>query len=311
MPQLRRHVSLILCLILLAGAAQFAFAAEDASAKLAFAPVGQEFHFDTGVLRGTLRAGGKSRGLGPIFHTATGAQLAGMFGLFSPYRLLTSEARFGTAGWDWASTAKGHADGAVEVQWKADAVHPLNMTGVYRWSAPDTLDLQFTVQPQRDLPKFELFLASYFNGFPAALAYVGELPDAKGQPGFMDAIKANGDWQTFPRDAQAAALFGDGRWVHPPNPVAWKIMPRLAAMLALRRDAKSGVTAVLMASPEDCFAISMPEEQDVHRSVYLSLFGRDLKKGEKASARARLVIGKDITNEKAVNLYKEYIRRGY
>lgn len=60
----------------------------------------------------------------------------------------------------------------------------------------------------------------------------------------------------------------DGRWERPPNRVA---------------------------GPEECFAVSMPFDEDPHRSIYLSLFGRDLEVGETATARTRLVIDRDIS----------------
>ena len=124
----------------------------------------------------------------------------------------------------------------------------------------------------------------------------------------MEALKAFGDWQTFPRNDAAAAISNDGRWSRPPHPVTWKMMPRMAAPLALRRDAKSGLTAVLMSRPNDCFAVSMPYGEEGHRSVYFSLFGGDLKAGQKASAGARLVIGKDITDDRAMELYRAYLK---
>ena len=126
----------------------------------------------------------------------------------------------------------------------------------------------------------------------------------------MEAAKAGGDWQTFPRDDAAAAISPTAGGARPPNPVTWKMMPRLAAPLALRRDAKSGLTAVLMSRPDDCFAISTPYGEEGHRSLYLSLFGRDLKAGQAASARARLVIGKNISDDRALGLYREYLGFG-
>lgn len=254
---------------------------------------------------------GKSLGLRPLTHLATGTQIAGAFGILSPYRLLTSHARFGTAAWDWPRTCEVQADGAARVRWSADKEHPLDLTGVYRWSAPDTLDVELLVKPQRDLDVFELFLASYFNGFPQALAPVTlQGPGLLSGAGtFVEAVKADGDWLTFPRNRTAAAIFGDGRWTRPPNPVTWKIRPAVAAPMALRRDAKSGLTAVLMSRPADCFAVSMPYGEDPHRSVYLSLFGRDLKAGKAASAGARLVIGKDLTEDRAMELYRNYAHR--
>jgi len=283
-------------------------AAPGGTVKLAFAAADKAFRFDTGVLKGTLREGGRSLGLKPVLEAASGTPLAGAFGLFSPYRLLTSDARFGTAAWDWASEARLLGDGAVEVRWAPDAERPLAITAVYRWAAPNTLDFTATVKPEKDLARFELFLASYFDGFPASFAYVRENPQADGKPGFMEARKASGDWQAFPRDDAAPPIIGDGRWKREPNPVEWKIMPRLAAPLALRRDAKTGLTAVLMAPVSDCFAVMMPYGEEGHRSVYLSLFGRDLKAGEDATARARLVIGRDISDAQAVALWEDYVR---
>ena len=93
---------------------------------------------------------------------------------------------------------------------------------------------------------------------------------------------------------------------YPPYPVPWTLRPRLAAPLALRRDLESGLTAGLMAPVKDCFAMSTPCGEDHHRSLYLSLFGRDLKAGETASACARLVIGKNISDQQAIDLYETY-----
>jgi len=286
-----------------------ALAEDRSSSRLAFTRVANEIHFDTGVLKGTLGEGGKSLGLRPVTHIASGTQIAGAFGILSPYRMLTSEARFGTAAWEWPSTSEVLAAGAASVHWSADKEHPLQMTGVYRWSADDTLDLALTVKPQRDLRRFELFLASYFNGFPAALAYVEQPGSAGRSRRFMEAVKSGGDWQAFPRDDTAAMLFGDGRWTRPPYPVTWKIMPRFAAPLVLRRDAKSGLTAVLMSRPSDCFAVSMPYGEEAHRSVYLSLFGGDLKAGQEVSAGVRLVIDQNGSDDRALELYRAYLKK--
>jgi hypothetical protein len=83
-------------------------------------------------------------------------------------------------------------------------------------------------------------------------------------------------------------------------------MPPLAAPLALRRDAKTGLTGVVMAPTEDCFAVLTPFSGEGHRSLYLSLLGRDLAAAETAAARARLVIGSAISDGQAVALYEAY-----
>jgi len=89
--------------------------------------------------------------------------------------------------------------------------------------------------------------------------------------------------------------------------VDWTIRPRLAGPIAIRRDAKTGLTAIILARPEDCFAIATPFGEEGHRSLYLSLFGRDLPAGVAVTTRARLILGRDISNEQALLLYREFL----
>jgi hypothetical protein len=279
-----------------------------ASGKLAFAADGKEFHFDTGLLRGTLRPQGRSLGIAPVFDSASGSTLSGGLGLLSHYRLLDAEARYGGGAWDWPSQAKLLADASVACAWSADAGHPIDMVALYRWKAPNTLDLATSVTPRKDVERFEVFLASYFNGFPESLVYVKGCPETNGQPGLLAATRNNGDWQMFPRDEAAIKTIHDGRGKRAPNPVDWKIMPPLAGPLAVRRDAKTGLTALVMAPAEDCFAVATPYGEEGHRSLYLSLLGRDLKAGQSATARSRRVIGRNISDEQAVAIYQAYLK---
>jgi hypothetical protein len=76
----------------------------------------------------------------------------------------------------------------------------------------------------------------------------------------------------------------------------------------MRRDAKSGLVGLVMAPPKECFAVLMPFGEDGHRSLYLSLFGRDFKNGETATARSRLVIGRDMSERQAVEWYQAYLK---
>jgi hypothetical protein len=94
----------------------------------------------------------------------------------------------------------------------------------------------------------------------------------------------------FPRDAEAVSVIQDGRWKLPPNSVDWAIRPRFAQPVTVRRDLSSGLSALVMARSEECFALAMPHETEGHCSLYLCQFGHDLKAGETARARARLVI---------------------
>jgi hypothetical protein len=88
--------------------------------------------------------------------------------------------------------------------------------------------------------------------------------------------------------------------------VEWTIRPRFAVPLAVRRDAERGLAAVLMTRPDQCFAVAAPYDEESHRSVYFSLFGRDLERGESAEARARLWIGRDLSDEQIMGLYDTF-----
>ena len=272
-----------------------------ASADLRFGQVGNEYSFDTGALRGVLRSGGRSRGIGPVTDVATGVTFgSGTLGLLGPYRLLDAETRYLPDAREWASTARLLHDGAVEVRWTADAQHPFDLQIVYRWAATNALDAVTTVTARQPLRRFEVFMASYFQGFPAVYGY--------GDAGFVKVTKALGDWLSFPRDEAAEAVIADGRWLRPPHPVTFKPVARYAAALGLRRDAASGLTALMMAPPDECFAVLMPHGEDGHRSLYLSLFGRDIKSGETATARSRLMIGHDVSETQAILWYHAYLK---
>ena len=285
------------------------FMAHGEGGNLAFEPAGDEaYSFDTGSLRGTLRGEGRSIGLLSMEHVPTGTRLDGKrYGIFSHYRVFTANKRYGHGAWDWPSTSKRRSDGAVEVHWPAAEGRAFDMVAVYRWIALDTLDLETSVTAHANLTAFESFLASYFTeGFHASTVYAKGGPE--GRPAFQTTERDLGHWQAFPRDRRAVALIQDGRWQHGPSPVEWTIRDDLAAPLAIRRNQDSGVCAVLMAPPENCFAVMTPYEGEGHRSLYLSLFGRDVKAGETATARARLVVRLLSKDEDAVVLYESYIK---
>lgn len=280
------------------------------SAPLSFAPAGtNEFVFDTGVLRGTLRAGGKSRGLSSVVHIPTGLTLDRSMGLFGHYRVFTTNKRYGGGAWDWPSEANLRNDGSVKVTWPSTRERPFELRAVYRWTAPNTLDLETTVQAATNLLKFESFLASYFaENFTHSLVRVAELPGTPNTAGFLAAEKEAGTWQVFPRDEAVMAIVRDGRWSQPPSPVDWVQRPRLAGPLAIRRDPASGLIAVLMSPPGDAFAVCTPFQTEQHYSMYLSLFGRDLKAGETAGARSRLLIAQRFSEAEAVRAYEDYLK---
>jgi len=266
------------------------------------------YEFDTGLLRGRLREAGKGLGLSSAMHVPTGTKLNGAHGILSYYRVFTTNKRYGTAAWSWPSSSKLLPDGAVQVTWPEADDRPFQMVAVYRFDDDSTLDVETIVKASENLSKFEVFLASYFHeSFPLPQVFV--TPDAKivGKRIFMKAKKSFGDWQMFPRNYDVVPIIRDGRWQKEPNPVDWKIMPLIAKPIALRRGSKAAPTAILMAPPDDCFAIATPYEGEGHYSMYFSLFGRDIKAGQTARARLRLVVTNIASNREILNLYKKYM----
>jgi hypothetical protein len=275
--------------------------------QLAFSASGtNEFAFNTGVLKGKLRAEGKSTGLSSVVHLPTGVSLDSSKGLFGHYRVFSANKRYGTAAWDWPSDATLRQDGSVEVRWPSAEDRPFELSAVYRWTAPNILDLETRVQTKTNLTRFESFLGSYFSdGFTNSCVCVR----ANGFQCFKRADRSAGIWQAFPRDDEAVSIIQDGRWKFPPSPVDWVIGPRLAKPLGARLCPANDLRALVMSPPQDCFAVLTPYGAEPHRSMYLSLFGQDLKAGETARSRARLVIGTNLSGETLDNLYSAYLRQ--
>ncbi|MCC7375507.1 MAG: hypothetical protein IT581_12700 [Verrucomicrobiales bacterium] len=249
------------------------------------------FSFDTGVLRGVLRTQGKSVGLQEVTYLPTRQRLDRSMGLLGHYRVFSGGKRYGTGAWDWPSTAQALDDGSVVVTWPSAADRPFELQATYRWRTPLSLDVETKVRASADLPTFECFLASYFAPhFSQASVALKPQGGTNGPVDWKRADRANGDWQIYPRDPAVVPIIQDGRWGLEPNPVAWTVRPAFAVPVARRRSPNSGLSALLMAPPAECFALSTPYETEEHNSTYLSLFGIDLKRGGTARARARLTL---------------------
>ena len=281
---------------------------------LAFKPSGEGlFEFATGKLQGRLKVDGKYQGLYPLIDSVSGEDLTNPPGVFSYYRVFSSGRRYGDAARDWPTHARLLADGAVEVVWPAAEEHPLEITAVYRWTAADTLDVTTTVRPKSKLPALELFVSNYFTKRFRAAVYCQE-PD-RPEPGFLPAdrnAEDAGAYVMFPRDEQALAMIRDGRWTIPPSPVDWDVRRWLAAPLAMRRDTQRDLTALLLCEPDACFAVSTPwnppaEEAAGYRSLYVSLYGRDLEAEQAAQARCRLIIRRSMSDADAVRCYEQFL----
>jgi hypothetical protein len=274
--------------------------------------------FETGTLRGRLRLNGHNQGISELIHVPTGQEVT--YGgrklpVMSHYRLFTTGARYGHAARTWPTECKLLPDGAVEAQFKPDEDYPFTMRAVFRLGAPDAIDVETIVTAKEDLPRFEVFLSNYFGEGYDASVYVIHSLRSPGKPYLLRADHnplVAGNYLLFPRDRESVLDVFDGRWQQPPNPVEWCITRYLAAPVGVRRHKETGLTALVMAPREDCFAVSTPYNQDPpdgvanHRSLYLSLFGGDVAKGDTVCARSRLQILVSPTDEAIQKCYEAY-----
>jgi hypothetical protein len=214
------------------------------------------------------------------------------------YRVFANGERFGAGAWDWPSTSQANPDGSVTVTFPATKDRAFELQAVYRWKSPVALEVTTTVKARVELKGFESFLASYLGKtFSRSFGYVQKLPSAAGGPGFLEATKAAGHWQMFPRNDAAVAVIQDGRWKLLPHPVDWVIRPRYAIPVGIRRDTASGLVVAVMAFSQDCFAVAMPFGADGHHSIYLCQFGRDIPAGGTATARATIFFGQNLSDD--------------
>jgi hypothetical protein len=281
--------------------------AAPAEAKLAFTedPAGN-LVFDTGVVKGSVKKEGLSDALKSVTYLEPQVPIDQGHGLLTPYRFLTPTKRYGVGSWEWQRRGRLLDDGSIALRWDAADERPFVVTAVYRWRSADTLDMTVYFKPHVDLEKFELFIGSYFRQFTKARVYVQEGPD--GKPGFVESAKEKGGMQLYPRSADVLLIVNDGRWKHPPYPNNWAIRPALAAPLGMKRQPTSGVTVLIMAPPEDCFAVSTSAQEAGLGAFYLSLFGKDVQKDQTLKSRPRMVFGKDFTDEQALARYQEYLK---
>lgn len=281
------------------------------ASNLQFAHVNDgAFHFNTGVLRGLFRPNGKSNGLFPVTYNADGSEITLGEGLFNHYRVFTRGKRYGYGARRWDSTAELHDDGSVEIIWEVTPERPFELRATYSWVSPNAIDLITTVRADANLEAFEVFLASYYQPpFTDSQVWATHDPRGGDKEGFVSADQELGAWLAFPRDEDGAKVINDGRWELEPHPLDWTMMLNYALPLAIRRDPETNLTVIVMTQQEDCFGIFTPYGEEKHYSNYLSLWGHDIKEGEQASTRSRLVVLSDPSDDEILDHAKAFFNR--
>lgn len=268
---------------------------------------GDYCHFENERVSGRYLTAGKYQGMRSLVHRPTGVEIAAgetLPGLVAPYRVFGNGRRYGDVR-DRPTQVELLPEGLC-ITHPADAENPFDIVSRYTWSG-DTLDVRYAIHLHADMQAFELGVASYLSaGFRA---YVSRQSNNWGETCSrivpVDVNPMTDVYALFPRDEAAMKTIFDGRWDQPPYPVRYAVPAYFAHSLAYRRHAKSGVMALGMADPKECYAICIPvnnppEDPDPangYQGLYFYLFGRDLGRGETAVTHVRWVVGQNLSEQ--------------
>jgi hypothetical protein len=187
----------------------------------------------------------------------------------------------------------------------------------FTFKQPNIIDMDMWLETMTNYPNFEILLSSYHaDGFKTG-AYVakkelGPIEPEQIRPEYNSMIQ--GLYPFFPRDEAAANILTDGR--HQKGRFYWRMAIGRRYALPLVFCSKDNVDAILMARPDDVYAVgatySGDDEKDnvaAHRALYLSLFGEDFKAGQSRYAQMRMVIGKFNSDaQKHQELYQTFLK---
>jgi hypothetical protein len=199
------------------------------------------------------------------------------------------------------------------LDWQPTATLPVSMRATYEvQNSGADLDLTIWVQAEQDLPAFEVLTSSYFH-----LDYephcVLALPDHGGESSTKpqlwkveDHPYLHGLYTHIKRDENAIATRLDGRWNKPDGSsiapashgadYAWPVNVMHNPHLK-NAGGEDGIFIVQTAQRADCDSVLMtyrgdPQQDHIadHNATYLSLFCRDLAKGEEAAVKVHQAV---------------------
>ena len=198
-------------------------------------------------------------------------------------------------------------DDTLCIRWQPTEAHPIHLAAAYRISAPDTIDVDFRVTADQDVPDFEVLTSSYFDFALEPYAVVPARPSRSG-PDDLRFFRLErspflqGYYVLLGRDLEAARTRWDGRYHntagHPP---AWFVSGP-AYGLPVGVMGNETMHLVQVASREDCASITTTyvdtdaprgEPKDGiarHNALYFGLWGNDISGGETRTTRVRLVL---------------------
>lgn len=217
----------------------------------------------------------------------------------APYRLLARDAWMGEVR-QMAHTAT--IGNGMHVSFAPSFIHQAALDFRVSMTRPDALDVTVDIRPCTTYLDYELLISAYLaEGFRPG-AYIG--PGVRGIPATPKQVRPTHDpvyedmYVAFPRDERSAALLSDGRWQRGRHFTRFAPVRYHAAPVAFSAHEDSELDVLLMGPPQDVFTVSMAYHADdpaddvgQHRSLYLSLLGRDIHPGERLRTSFRLQLG--------------------
>ncbi len=277
---------------------------------------GDNYYFQNDIVSGRYLTAGEYQGMRSLVHRPTGVEIAAgekLPGLAAPYRVFGNGRRYGDVR-DRPTRVDVTPEG-LRIAHPADAENPFDIVSCYAWNA-DTLDVRYTITAHTDMRAFEFGVSSYLSaGFRA---YVSRQSNVWGETSSeivpVDVNRMTDVYALFPRNEDAMKTIFDGRWDLPPFPVRYAVPAYFAHALAYRRHVKSGVMAVGMADPKECYAICVPvnnppENPDPakgYQGIYFYLFGRDLRRGETVATRIRWIVGRNLPDQEILARWESF-----
>jgi hypothetical protein len=185
-------------------------------------------------------------------------------------------------------------DDGVRVEWEPCLEHQARVSVTYDASRANTMDITIEVRGYGYYRDYELL----FSHYTSAPFHAGCWVKSQGEPEAImveDNPVYHGLYNFFPRDLHAAQMFYDGRsergrW-------CWQVAMGRFYGLPLVFSHNGEVEQILCGLPEDVCAVGLTYRGDAndgvasHKSMYLSLFGRDLNPGQTWRTRIRYMAG--------------------
>lgn len=289
---------------------------------LKFNPETKSYDFETPQMSGSLSPEGAYHGVNRLNDKHTGRQVIdARYSALNLFRLFSINQAMGMPR-VMERTAK-NADNALEIHWPATDRHQGEITARYEVTEPNAVDLTVTVRSRGSYQGYEIFLSNYFDKVLKPRVYLKPRPRG-GKSGAPQLVvpKFNDVFRdtvlVFPRDAHAARRCVDGRWDRSEfgAPTVQMVPARYYGhCLAFLTDPDDQLGVVLMARPEDFYAISTryfaddPKDRMTSYSAFdFSLFGNNLRPGVERSVRIRLALTPlDDKLSQPLDLYRNYI----